>query len=226
MIYVIAGEDIVSSRNKLNELLAKKANVVRIDGKKGSVGDLDTALVSDSMFAGEKAVVVENFTKLKPESKVFELAARFEQDKNTDIIFWDEADLGKKKFADVKVFNYSFPKSYFTFLDSYVPGSEKSLELFNEVLKTFEAEQVLYGLIRRVRQMLVLKSNDYPDFSEFSRMQSWQLGRLKQQSSRWSEDELKKAFLQLCELDEKIKTSGLTMPLSNHLDIILLSDLN
>ena len=115
---------------------------------------------------------------------------------------------------------------YYTFLDSYAPPPTRSFELLHEVLKNFEAEQVLYGLIRRLRHLLVLKAANYPEFSEFKNMQSWQIERLKKQADIWREEDLKKVFVELLALDEKIKTSALTMNLAQHLDIILLSHLN
>jgi len=227
MIYVISGEDIVSSRKKLTELLSDKPNINRLEGKKASIAEFDEALVSGNLFSDSKTIVVESFTKLKPEAKVWELLEKFEKDENIDVILWDEADLSKKKFPkNVKVFNFPFPKFYYLFLESFEPDSKKSLELLQEVLKTFEAEQVLYGLVRRIRQLLVMKSNSYSEFSEFKRMQSWQISKLKKQAELWTDGQLKKAFISFAELDEKMKTSGLTMPLSKHLDIILLSDLN
>ncbi len=227
MIYVVSGEDIVASRKKLTELLEEKQNILRLDGKKATIAELDETLSGQSLFTELKTIVLEDFSKIKPEAKVWNLLERFEKDKNTSVILWGEADFSKKKFAkDVQVFNFSFPKFYYAFLDTFEPKSRKTLELLQEVLKTFEAEQVLFGLVRRVRQLLIMKANNYSDFSEFKRMQPWQISKLKTQSSLWTEDQLKKVFLELAELDEKMKTSNLTMPLGHHLDIILLSDLN
>jgi len=73
---------------------------------------------------------------------------------------------------------------------------------------------------------LIVKSDNYIEFDEFKKMQSWQIGKLKKQSEMWSEKQLKNAFVSFAELDEKLKTSALTMDLSAHLDILLLSDLN
>ena len=227
MIHVIFGEDVVSSRNKLVEMLLDKPNIIRLDGKKNSIAQLDEALLSNSLFSDSKTVVVESFTKLKPETKIWELLGKFENDKKVDVVLWDDTDLGKRKFSkSVQVFNFIFPKFYYMFLDSFEPSSKKSFELLGEVLKTLNSEQVLYGLVRRVRQLLVIKSNNYSDFSEFKQMQSWQISKLKKQAELWTESQLKKAFISFAQLDEKIKTSGLTMPLASHLDMILLSDLN
>src|SRR3990167_1412330 len=99
MIYIISGEDIVSSRKKLTELIENKQNIIRLDGKKASIVELDEALVSGNLFFDSKVVVLESFSKLKPEAKVWELIEKFEKDKNVDIILWDEVDFSKKKLS-------------------------------------------------------------------------------------------------------------------------------
>lgn len=235
MIYIIGGEDTVSSRKKLIELLENKPNTIRMDGKKATLAELDEAILSADLFSNSKTIVVESFSKLKPEERMWEILKPFEgsqgkqvqDDKNTDVILWDEVDVSKKKFPKgVQVFNFLFPKFYYQFLDSFQPHSKEILRLLGEVLKTFEPEQVLYGLVRRVLQLLIIKTNNHSDFSEFKQMQSWQISKLKKQANLWSEDQLRKVYLALAELDEKQKTSNLPMPLGYHLDIILLSDLN
>ena len=158
MIHVIFGEDVVSSRNKLVEMLLGKPNVIRLDGKKNSIAQLDETLLSNSLFSDSKTVVVESFTKLKPETKIWELLGKFENDKKVDVFLWDDTDLGKKKFSkSVQVFNFLFPKYYYAFLDGFEPDSKKSIELLWGVLKTLNSEQVLYGLVRRVRQLFHMK---------------------------------------------------------------------
>src|SRR3989344_3121079 len=233
MLYIIAGEDIVSSRKKLTELLSEKQNTIRLDGTKATIAELDEALLGESLFSDSKVVVLENFSKLKPEAKVLDLIKKYSRTpvngskKSIEIILWDDVDISKKKFPKgVKLFNFLFPKFYYAFLDSFELRSKDSLKLLRDVLKTFEPEQALYGLVRRIRQLLVMKSNNYSDFSEIKRMQSWQISKLRKQASLWSEEQLKKVFLELAELDEKIKTSSLSMPLASHLDILLLPDLN
>ncbi len=229
MIYVITGEDIVTSRKKLTELLEDKQNIIRLEGTKATIAELDEALSSGSLFADSKTIVLENFTKLKPEATVLKLLEKFEKEKNTDIILWDEAEMSakiKNAIKSAKIFSFSFPKFYYQFLDGLSPGTKGSVIFLHEVLKIFEPEQVLYGLTKRVRQLLMVKLGSEKDFAELRRMQSWQIGKLKKQASLWREDELKKVFLELAELDEKMKTSNLSMPLSKHLDILLLSDLN
>ncbi len=229
MISLITGEDIVASRNKLTELLHEAKNVMRIDGKKQGFVDVRDALSANSLFNASKTIVVDTFTKIKPQNDFFDLVLTYEKDSSTEIYLWEDSELTPKvkdKFKNAKSYVYSFPKYYYVFLDGFAPHSSSSLKLFHDVVKTFEPEQVLYGLLRRIRHLMVLKSGNYATFSEFKNMQSWQLGKLKKQADFWSEEELKNCFLKIAELDEKIKTSGLTMPLAQHLDIILMQDLN
>lgn len=230
MLYVLTGDDTVSSRKKLSELLEFATNVVSLDGKKVGVGEVEMALKSGGLFSDKKIVVVEHFLKVKPLELLIELATNFVKDENTIFILWDEVEPSSKiknSLKSVNSFSFAFPKVYFTFMDGLVPAnSTKSIETLGEVLKTYEPEQILYSIIKRVRQLLLLKSQNFLEFEEFAKMGDWQIGKLKQQASRWRDDQLKKAFLSYTELDEKIKTGGLTLPLASHLDILLASDLN
>ena len=228
MIYIFTGEDITASRIKLNGQILGKTPI-RIEGKKSTAAELEIQLASSGLFDEGKSFVIENFLKFKPQEKLTEFVIKFEKDKTTDIFLWDEADMPikvKNSLKNAMVFQFTFPKYYYSFLDNLEPQSKRTLELLSQVLKTFEPEQVLYGLIKRIRQLLVLKSDNYQEFSEFAKMQEWQISKLRPQANRWSEQDLKQLFVKLSTLDEKIKTSGLTMPLSAHLDILLMSDLN
>lgn len=229
MLYILHGEDTVSSRKKMSELLAGKLNVSRLDGKKASVGEIEMATISDNMFADGQTVVIEQFSKIKSNEKLTEILSQAQKDENLDIVLWDEADLSAKirSFKSAKIFLFTFPKVYFKFMDNLLPNSSPlTLKTLREVLQTYEAEQILYSIIKRLRQLLILKSDNYHEFSEFSKMQDWQLSKLRQQASKWSEAELKNAFIEYTLLDEKIKTGGLTMDLASHLDILIAHDLN
>ena len=224
MIYIIAGEDIVSSRKKLSEFLTNSQNIVHLDGKKQTFGEIDTSLVSDSLFSEKKAIVIERFTKVTPQKDFFEKILKFEKDPDIEIFLWEGNELTpkfKSLLKTAKNFSFSFPKPYYEFLDGFSPKTS-SVKIFHEVLKTFEAEQALYGLIRRIRQLLVLKFDSNSNFPEFKTMQPWQIGKIEKQAKLWSEEDLSVAFIKLTELDEKMKTGALTMSLSKHIDILLL----
>lgn len=229
MVYVITGEDTVLSRKKLSELLEGSQDITRVDGEKELLSNILTTLESNSLFSKKRAVVIENFLKVRPLESFLEQTLKFVKDQDTDVFLWDEGEVdlkSKTMLKNVKTFSFSFPKYYYQFLDSFSPSSNDSASLFRDVLKTLSPEQVLYGLIKRVKQLLVIKSGGWQDFSDFRRMQSWQISKLTKQADRWTLLELKSTFVKLAELDEKIKTGGLALDLPSHLDILLLSDLN
>lgn len=223
MIYLIFGEDTASSRNKLSGLLTESQNIIRIDGKKQKLAEIDTFFVSNSLFSEKKNIVVDRFTKVTPQKEFFEKVQSFEKNPDTNIFLWEASDLTpkvKSAFKTAKVFSFAFPKFYYEFLDEYKPNVS-SVKIFHQVLKTFEAEQALYGLIRRIRQLIIIKGGNASASSEFKSVQSWQLSKLERQANFWSEKQLGDAFLELTELDEKMKTGALTMSLQAHIDILL-----
>ncbi len=230
MIYVITGENIVDSRNKLLSLLSPNSEIARFDGKKQSLQVILDSLVSVSLFTAKRIVVVEYATKVKPSKELIENIKTFLKDQDTTIILWDEQQLDKNSTNELKTatfFSFEFPKVFFEFIDSFSPKNKKrSLELFKTLSKNTEVEQILYSLIKRVRNLMVVKGNLENEFSETSKMAPWQLEKLKRQALLWRENELRHVFLSLANLDEQIKTSGMTMPLASYLDIILLQDLN
>src|SRR3989338_3929462 len=140
MIHILHGEDIVSSRNHLNRLLEGAQNIVRIDGKKEAIGVISQTLSSDSLFSDKKTLTIEFFTKIKPQKDFIELISRFENNANIEVFLWEDAEIKAKSvlsaFKNVKIELFSFPKTYYSFLDSYSPAPIESFRLLQEVLKT------------------------------------------------------------------------------------------
>lgn len=230
MLYIISGEDQVSSRNKLVELIGGKKDVIRIEGKKASISDIEMALESNSLFAEQKIIVIEQFGKVKPQDKLTELVSKFVKDKNTDVILWDETEPSAKisnSLQSAQIFTFSFPKLFYSFLDNFSPGTlDKSITILAAVLKTNSAEQIFYSLVKRARLLMIFKTEEYKNYSDIKRMQGWQVSKLVRQSNLWSIDQLQKVFLKLAQIDEEMKTGNLLIPLPKRLDILLLSDLN
>ncbi len=228
MIYILSGEDIASSRKKISELVGSNKNYIQLDAKKQTLQDIEVHLKTDSLFSEKKVVLIENFTKLKSQKEFFEMLSNFLKDTNFEIILWEPVEISsavKQQLRDAKHFLFVFPKLYYNLLDSFVPNKDNS-KLLREVLKSFEPEQVLYGLTKRVRQLLVLKGANYNNYPEFRRMQDWQLSKLRKQASLWSDEALTSVFIKLCDMDEELKTGAFSLPLEKHLDILLVSELN
>lgn len=228
MIYILNGEDTVSSRKKISELVGGNKSYIQIDAKKQTLADIEVHLKTDSLFSEKKIVLIENFTKLKSQKDFFVMLNGFLKNANFEIILWEPVEISasiKQQFKDAKQFSFVFPKLYYNLLDNFVPNKD-NIELLHEVLKSFEPEQILYGLTKRVRQLLVLKGESYNNFSEFKRMQDWQLSKLKKQAALWTDKDLSVVFIKLCNMDEELKTGAFSLPLEKHLDILLVSELN
>ncbi|HVZ12300.1 MAG TPA: hypothetical protein VG965_04695 [Patescibacteria group bacterium] len=227
MLYIISGDDTASSRQKLLDLVGGEKNVTRIDGKKQGVVDIEMSLASSGLFSEKKKVIVEFFSKIKAQDKLADEVSKVVKDSDLDVILWDENAPGVKltKITGVNILSYTFPKLYFQFLDGLSPSNPSLLKLFHQVLKSYVAEQVLFSVVKRLRQLMIVKGGNYQEFSEFKNAQAWQIGKLQKQASLWSEEGLRQAFVDYSGLEEKMKTSMLTMDLADHLDILLMGDL-
>ncbi len=229
MIHIISGEDVVASRNRLNELILEDANITRLDGKKNTVEEISKTFSDGNLFDSKICVVIENYTKIKSVDAFAAVIQQFGKNPDIKIVLWDENDPAlklKNAFKNANYLNFTYPKVYFNFLDRLSPVLSKDfLALLHEVLKTYSSEQILYSIIKRIRQLLLIKL-DARTSREFQSMQGWQTQKLQKQANLWTEDQLKSAFVSYVALEEMIKTSGLTMDLASHLDILLISDLN
>lgn len=230
MLYVICGEDQAESRKKLLEFLEQDAQILRIDGKVNSGLDILNLLEQNPLFLKRKIVIIENISKVANFQDIASRLLKFEKDKDVDVVVWEGIDLSKtliSKFGEAKVFSYSLPKYFFKFLDNLLPKSKKeSHELLFQVLASYEAEQIFYAIIKRVRLLMMIKTGDIESFSDLNKMAPWQLKNLQNQAGFWSEEQLRRLYLELSGIEEEMKTSSLSIDLARRLDILLFCELN
>lgn len=224
---IIHGENIEASRNKLEEVLRTRDNIKRVDGKSLTSDAVELLFDSSELFAVKKTVVIENPKALpkKTIEKLIEIAAHLQD----ELILWQNGNFDArtiKKFGNPTVFAYSLPKYYFSFLDSAAPQKGKELHrLYTKLLESFAAEQIFYGLHKRIRQLLIVQTGNERQLEEFAKMSPWQLNKLRTQARLWSKDSLKSFYQKLYALEVHMKTSNLPTNLENHIDILLLSEL-
>lgn len=227
MIYLLHGDDITASRNLLTTLTGGYVNTI-LDGKTLTLSQLEESLVSSSLFEDKKAVVVENFfSKNKKKKEIIELLNRH---KTTFlVIFWEDKKILKTAIKDVKdiiVREFLLPQNYFLFLDLFAPGNKKrEYTLYKELEKAMGQEIVFYSLLKRLRQLLIVKSGGYENIAEFQKMSPWQLDKLKKQLRLWKQEALFMTYAKLQDMEIKMKTGKLATGLSKQLEIIILSDL-
>lgn len=225
MIYLLHGDDVVSSRKTVSELTVG-FQITSLDGKSVSVATLEENLVSTSLFDEKKVVVVENLLSKNSKKKDFvKFLNSFESD--VLLILWEDKKLLKTTTNTLKkavIRDFLLPQNYFQFLDSFAPGNSKRLySMYHELLKTMTAEQVFYSLLKRLRLLTVISSGG--TIGELSKMAPWQQGKLNQQVRLWPQSKLSIFYAQFSQLEIRMKSGGLPLGLSKHLDMLILSEL-
>lgn len=225
MKYLLHGDDTTASRNYLSEL-SQGLLTVTLDGKTISKKTLEENLVSTSLFGDKRIVVIENLLSKNPKKK--ELAGFLAVTKTTEmIVLLEDKKLAKTSLSLVKdatAKEFSLPAFYFQFLDSLAPKQGKRVfSLYQSLLSSYAPEQLLFSLIKRVRQLVFLSAGTASQ--ELSAMSSWQLSKLQEQLRAWDKNMLKKFYEELKNTEIKLKTGNLPTSLSKYLDILILSKL-
>ncbi len=225
MLYLIHGEDTVAARRRLDEVLAKKT-ATRIDGRKLDLANFELLTNSSDMFSDKKIIVIENFPTDKSLTNLLKI---IHTKKDIDVVLYKEEGVDKRMLEKIKadaVYSFPFPKYFYQFLDGLAPKKGKVLhELLSKMSDSYTAEQVLYSMIKRVRLLLALTVDSGEDMKEVASLASWQEGKIRSQARFWTQDKIISFYKKLYEIETGLKTSGLAMPLKNHLDILLLTEL-
>ncbi len=227
MLYILHGDNTVSARNRLLEILSSYKNTAALEADKISSIELSQNMLSSDLFSDKKCVVIEKIGKL-PKKELEFLEKILKEHKNLpDIIFLNSSELSKiflSKFKDAKVESFMFPKLFFLFLDSLVPQNFlKELEILLK-MENVEAEQIFYSMIKRIRLILMVKSQ--AETEELLKMSPWQKDKIISQTRLWKEEELLYFYKKLLEIEKKIKSSALPVSLKKQLDFLFSSELH
>lgn len=225
MIYIIHGDDTLTSRKRLSELIAN-CKTEQLEGKTLTVASLEEKVLATGLFGDEKYTIVDNlFSKNPNKAEFIKFISSLKKDCN--LIIWEDKKLDKNifsKFNNVQIEEYLLPTYYFKFLDSISPKNKKQVfELYHKLLAFYSTEQVFYSLIKRIRQLVILASGS--ESEDLKKMATWQKSNLKRQLATWREDALLEFYDSLKDTEIKLKTGDLPVSLSKHLDILILSKL-
>lgn len=227
MVIIIYGDNTTASRKEI-DIQTGKAKTTRIDGKRATIDEYTRALQSDALFGGDEAVVIEQFTKIPvvSQKKVIEIIQHAPDSQK--IILWIDGKLGKKihaSFPKAHVLEFKNPANYYQFLDSLRAGNAKQLHTLLEKLeRDYTGEQIFYSVFKRARQLLLVQEGILAS-NEFVGMQAWQIDKLKKQARMWTPRKLKSFYKKLFILEKAQKTSTNPLAISEHLDMVILSDL-
>jgi len=227
MITLIHGSDTAKSRNYYLELRQSAKDKVILDGEKITETDLLQALSGSGLFGDNQEIFIEELLSKRKSSKELDALLSTISDTSQKVTLWESKDLTPKQtssFTKASVKQFKLPTIIFTFVDALAPGNGKKLiTLFHELLTYEEAIFALSMVQRQVRILLALQSQSTQNISEVSRLAPWQMGKLKKQAGMFTLEQLIALHRQLYELELGQKTGGLSLPLDQAIDFLLLS---
>ncbi|HBP51202.1 MAG: hypothetical protein US68_C0006G0077 [Candidatus Shapirobacteria bacterium GW2011_GWE1_38_10] len=203
MIYIFHGNHNTQSYTAFSELLNNydKHEKFHQNGKNINPDSLDNFLNTPSLFSETKVVIFENlFSLLKsPFDKIIKL---INSHPDFDYLFWQDKKIEVAKLkllpqADIKIF--TLPELLFSCLNAIKPKNKVDFsKKYQELMATFPLELALFWFKNTLRRQLTTYS-------------------------KFSEENLKKAYLNLIELDKKSKSGTLYEPKDMAIERIILS---
>lgn len=230
MITIIHGDDIVSSRNYLQEEKRKHKDSVSFEGKKVTITDLAQNIQGSGLFSDTKTIFIESFlTGVKKTSKDVKEVIDFiiKNHKSSEIFLWEPKEISKRElfiFKDAVAKNFKLPQNIFIFLDSLKPNNFKNtISLFHKTIEAGVKEELIFFMIQRqVRILLALTDNDSENtIDELLRLAPWQKGKLERQASLFSQEQLKRIYNNLYKIESGLKTGKLNLTLIQAIDFFL-----
>ena len=214
MINVIHGKNINASYSRLKSQvnLTPAGQRTKLSAQ-NTLDDLYQAVLTESLIEDKKLIVCENFLtskKIKPDDKILNSIPQ-----SKTVIFWESdslsADILRKLpiTASVELFKPE-PKSFW-FLDSVSPKSKMSLSYLDSLDQKEKSYGLLPGLASRILLLILAKTNiDLKTLSAISgyNLQPWQFAKIKSQSAKFAEDNLKAFFNGILKADLMIKSGS------------------
>lgn len=227
MLTIIYGQDLVKSRNLLDQI--KKENtgkeIINLDGKKLDQTALKESLESGSMFGGDRLVILEDLTSNRSKKTVEEITDYLSlRHYSNNLILWEKKELTKTfltKLKADKFFEFKLEAVIFKLLDALRPDNQNQLlTLLLQSIKVEKAELILYMLAGRIRHLILLKDN-VEDAEEVLKMAPWQKGKLTKQANYFTLDNLVRLYRTLLQIEVEQKTGQNVFDLKKSLELLI-----
>lgn len=222
MLTIICGEDNVASRAFLQDTIAtyrkKNYEILRITPEQ--LYEIPQEHSEGlSLFGLKKAYVVENLNKSLKRDKSDKLLKTLSNLEDTDLVVWEDGtakrELKLQKAGVIKEFKPS--DNIFKLLDSCY---QKNLRLFLTMLDelvTAQNEMFVFIMLQRHIRNLALVSLGNPPAS----LQSWQIGKLREQASSWDKNLLVDFYEKLINLEIGLKKGSNPYSLKKSIEILV-----
>jgi hypothetical protein len=222
MLYLIHGENTSAVQNKLKQLIAshtksQQLKATRIDGDKLLASDLCQVLGETNLFGEKTILVIQKIGKI--DHKQLEKLAS----KDKIIICWDNTTIKSRKILNVfpkpNIFLFQTPQFIFKFLES-IGNSNKSttLAFLNSVLAKEPEALVLFWLKRHFRELFLLQNSP-----ERLKTADWKKRNLTNQIKLFPENKLTQTYMEIINMEYKLKTGKLEEGLKTALVNLILS---
>lgn len=219
MLVIFCGQDTATSRTRYSEYKTKKQS----DGYEIltlSNTEIVTLLpeLHDSigLFSDKKIITLEEILKDKKNRDFL----KDYQASSLEIVIFESVLTDKElKFVypSATFITSKLPESVFTLLDSIYPGNLKaSIMQLLSVINSDNELLIFYMVKNRTRELLLLKKN----IGQPSKLQAWQLGKLKSQAVKWHEDKLTTCYDNLYKIEKNFKTSQSVFSITQALEML------
>lgn len=228
MITIIHGDDTASSRSLFISQKNQHKDAISFSGEILSLTDLIQSIEGGGLFREEKHIFIDELLfKKKQQTELKEIITYLNSHQlETDTILWENKSLTKSVlsfFPKATVKHFPLPQSLFQFLDAIVPGNGKTLVLlFHKTITASELQIVVFMLVRHVRLLLAMLSDESFSIDEVKRLAPWQKGKLARQAKLFTHTQLLKIHRELFSIDLEQKTGKSALTLPQAIDFFLL----
>ena len=229
MLTIICGEDSASSYNYYSSLKKnyKDKDFQVIEIPSSELENIPSWMgESQSLFKQNKVFFTQNVNKKlsrKLNLKINRVIEKLIKDKTIQVVTWEEEISSRfLKFPKgsgtmrylIKEFKPS--QNIFKLQDAIYPGNLKNfITTLNQLTESVDENFVFIMIMRHIKNLLLVKSGDGS-----SKLQSWQIAKLKGQASKWQLDKLINFYDAFHKIDVSQKTSSNPYSIKKSLDIL------
>lgn len=209
---LIHGENLVQSREKLDQLLQKlsSSQIIKLEGKKLTLNQLHQHLRSTGLFTDQKTLVIFGSLSLPQSSLKKKLIQTFKDYPDTSIIFYEEKNVHAATIKSLNlspVYQFKPDVLVFKFLDNFSPRqTSQALQYLDQLNQSNQSLDMVFALLTmRVRQLIQATS------PQKLKTSPWQKQRLIDQARLFTPSALISIHQRIYSIDLQKKT-GITPP--------------
>jgi len=222
---ILHGENTAQSRQYLNKKITNfKGEVIKLEGEKISLTELQQAVESQSIFFPDKLIIIFGLFSRKPGKEKEKLLTYCRKEDPRNLIIWEGKKIDGRilsHFSGARVELFELPKIVYKFLDALSPIKRGySLILLHRCLKRELPQRVFYFLCRHIENLITAADLGRSGLKEFP---SWKQEKLIKQAKTLGLERLIKIYEMLLEIDYQQKTGQSPFSLISSLDLLIAS---